>query len=753
MYIRQSLLLFAVENYPNYSFFIKILPMRQILLFVLLVCSGHVFAQKMPCASDEMTALMSRKYPPGMYVKPMSVAAKTTSSVDTAWYDVPVVVHIIHDYGSEYLSDDTIRKSFANWATIMLGANADTADVIDPFKPYVGNSRIRLHLATKDPAGNPTTGITRHQSYLTTLGDEQAKFGQWPTDKYINIWFVDLSAWATAYAYNPYGAASFPWYDGVLSIAAAVDTVKIIPHELGHYFSLAHVWGAVPIGTTCSASDTVDDTPPTMGHATTYCVPSALYDTACATGYMVHYTDMMGMDSVVDYPDTVNAQNIMDYTFCPRMFTKGQAHRMRMGLTSPIASRNNLYTPANLAATGALDPVPDMAPVPDFIVEQSTGPTTPTDKRNYFLSLGNPNSFRFRNTSWRDTIDAINWLFSGGAATPSSAAPVVSNQFSVPGWVTVTLTATSNAGTGTLERQQSVYVADTTPVGGVGYMQSFASAADIANWPMLNYYNNSFRWEFFTGAGKDDNTCIRFRSYDPSALATPPRIIGTATGDYDDIFTPAFNLNGVTGDLYVNFYTTGASTLSGISTFDPLTLDTLELYASVTGGASWTRLGLMDGYELQNNGLFATEFTPGSSAPWLSKSFAVPAAFRARNTYFRFRYRPGNSGNNVYLDNFSLSGVPAGTQEALLASRNAFAILPNPGQGVFRFVFHPGTLASVPCSIRDVAGRVVYHTQLVVTPGNLAQKEVDLNALAGGIYFVTLNVDGVPVTEKLVITQ
>ena len=115
------------------------------------------------------------------------------------------------------------------------------------FKKYIGNPEIRLRLATKDPSGNPTKGITRHHSYMTTMGSDGAKVGDWPNNKYLNIWFVnkfDAShSGAAAYSYYPSAAAGMPHFDGVIGVFSYINVQKTIPHEIGHSLNLSHPWG------------------------------------------------------------------------------------------------------------------------------------------------------------------------------------------------------------------------------------------------------------------------------------------------------------------------------------------------------------------------------------------------------------------------------------------------------------------------------------------------------------------------------
>ena len=498
--------------------------------FFLLLLAASGFAAsgnaQSPCATDGVYQRLKQQHPEiatfetqldaaiknGLQHVAFEKFAKTTSGPDTAIYDIPIVVHVIHDYGAEYLSDDDIYAAASYWATIYRGENSDTSDVIAPFKKYVGNPRIRLHLATIDPNGNPTKGITHHQSYLAYDASDQSKLDQWPPNSYINIWFINqftgAESGAAAYAYYPSAAAYMPYYDGVIGLYSYLNYDKAIPHEIGHVLNLKHPWGDTNQPGVSCGDDDVDDTPPTMGHMPTGCTAASLYDVTCATGYSKTYKNVSGLDSVVDYPDTTNSQNIMDYTYCQRMFTKGQVERMRLALTNSMAGRSNLYSAANLAKTGALAPMPDLAPIADFSIEKGYPFTV---DRAYFLCAGDGTQFTFKNRSWNDTITNVSWTLSNGATTPTSTSmTMVTSQFTTPGWVTVSLTATgNNTGSNTITNTQAVFVADNSTLA-PGAVQNFTTAADLAKWPIFNYYNNQFKWDWYSGAGYNDGACVRY---------------------------------------------------------------------------------------------------------------------------------------------------------------------------------------------------------------------------------------------------
>ncbi len=729
---------------------------------IAMLCAGKIAIAQQPCGTDKKYWELVQQNPKILeyekqfedqiianmqYRIPGALGKTTLSASDTTTFDVPIVIHVVHDYGTENLSDNDLYEAAQYWAIVFLAQNSDTAAVIPPFKKWIGNSRIRLHLATIDPNGKPTKGIVRHNHYLTTNADDGAKFEPWPNNKYINIWFVRTfgasATGAAAYAYYPASAAGMPFYDGVIGLSTYANYAKAIPHELGHVLNLQHVWGNTNSAGAACGDDHVDDTPPTTGHTPVGCVASALYDVACASGYLKHYTAAGGGDSVVDYPDTVNAQNIMDYTYCQEMFTKGQCVRMRTALTSTVAGRNNLITAANLASTGALAPMPDLPPVADYIMDRGTGGGFVSDTRSYFLTFNNTNGFVFRNASWNDTVTGVKWSFSNGATVPTSTSMTsVVNHFATPGWVTVTQIATSNAGSDTLVNTKAVYVADTTATHGVGYVQGF-DLANCSNWPMINFYNNRFKWEFFNGASFDgDGKCVRYRSFDTTNQQT-----GMALGDHDDFYTPAFNLTDIagSGNYFLNFFTSGCKRPGGG------TMDSLEIDASITGGTQWTRIGGVSGNTLANITATNAQFTPTLPSQWKARAINIPAAYRTGNVFFRFRYWPGDIGNNLYLDNFYIYPYPSEVMDQT-ADAGIFKIFPNPANSGCNIIFKTGNEGTAAITVKDITGRTIYTVSNHYNANGMAQETIGRDITqAAGIYFVTVVIDGASRTEKLVV--
>jgi hypothetical protein len=757
-----------------------------ILLSALAMITTAAVAQKVyPCNTDEYTRELIAKDPKIAQIQEAldkvlrGAISKTTSN--SAVYDfkqdsayaaitktklvIPVVVHIIHDFGADYVADTSIYTMIRNMNDVYQGKNADLVDVIPVFKPYIGVMNMEFRLAQRDPNGNPTNGITRRQSYLTNGGDDQAKFDQWAPDRYYNIWLIERigrgvsNGIVLAYATFPASAAGFPYNDGVIASAAYInDATHTIPHETGHYFNLQHPWNSSGKGAgEACGDDEVDDTPPTTGHFSI----CPLYDTLCANGYMKSYTyDSSGFPgtAIVDYPDTTNVQNIMDYSACTNMFTKQQILRMRNTLNNAVANRNNLYTASNLAITG-VDKVDangkfiktDILPVPDFSVEGSNG------NRTFYMCATGTNKFQFKNRSWRDTITAVNWEFDNGNATPPNSTDrtgIVQVGVTTPGWVTVKLTATgNNSGDSTITTQR-VYAADPNyKINPIGYFQEFSADVnnDIDKWPTFNYYNNPQKWQVTNSTGFYDKSCIAYSGYDLRAF--PANQVGSPGGDKDDFFTPLFDLSSQTGDLSLNFMYAGC-----YRTTDPkLMKDTLEISYSTDCGDTWKKLTQMTKGEISTVGSYGFPYQPTWDGEWKQKSIDIKTTLGGKEkAFFRFRFKSGadpvgfaGTGNNFYIDRINISPYPAGIN-TLLNNNKTITLAPNPTNGSSYVIIKGRVSSTAQIQVTDITGKIMYSVQQTLD-NQISRIEIPASAIAvKGMYMVHVINDNQVQTEKLV---
>lgn len=265
-------------------------------------------------------------------------------------YTIPVVVHIVYNTPEENLPDSVIFNQIASLNADYRRLNADTVNLRDTFQTIVGDSFIEFQLATTDPAGNPTNGITRTQTNVTSFLDiwsfsaEDVKstadggIDPWTQEDYLNIWVCDMSFNGTpfvlGYATPPDGLPHWPagstngMSDGVViqyqafggnnpnALDLGNGPIEVLgrtaSHEVGHYLGLRHIWADGG----CTEEDGIDDTPNA----------DAQSDQDCDTTKNTCTDNITGLG---DLPDMV--ENYMDYSAesCQNSFTKGQVDMMR----------------------------------------------------------------------------------------------------------------------------------------------------------------------------------------------------------------------------------------------------------------------------------------------------------------------------------------------------------------------------------------------------------------------------------------
>jgi hypothetical protein len=239
---------------------------------------------------------------------------------------IPVVVHVVYRKAAENISRAQIESQLDVLNEDFRKRNGDVSTVPSAFSGRAADARIQFELATLDPNGDPTDGITRTQTSVREFGlDDTVKFAShggisaWPADVYLNMWVCVLGGGYLGYAQFPGGP---PATDGVVvthtcfgntgTAEAPFDGGRTATHEVGHWLNLRHIWGDDFDG--CSGSDFVSDTPnqggPNFGEPT---FPTV----SCGNG--------PNGDLFMNYMDYVDDAAMV-------MFTAGQSSRMDAAL-------------------------------------------------------------------------------------------------------------------------------------------------------------------------------------------------------------------------------------------------------------------------------------------------------------------------------------------------------------------------------------------------------------------------------------
>jgi len=245
------------------------------------------------------------------------------------------VVHVVHKTAAQNISDAQIKSQIDVLTADFRKKNADVSSAPAAFAALTSDARIEFALASTDPSGNPTTGITRTPTAVNGFTDDDAVKSAatggadpWPSDKYLNIWVCQLAGGLLGYAQFPGGPAAT---DGVVILHSAFGTKgtaaapfnlgRTTTHEVGHWLNLRHIWG--DDGTGCSGSDFVADTPNQAGP--NFGTP-AFPQVTCGNG--------PNGDMFVNYMDYVDDAAMV-------MFSAGQVTRMQAtldGLRSAIGA-------------------------------------------------------------------------------------------------------------------------------------------------------------------------------------------------------------------------------------------------------------------------------------------------------------------------------------------------------------------------------------------------------------------------------
>lgn len=626
-------------------------------------------------------------------------------------YTIPVVVHIIHNGGVENITDAQVRSAFAR-------INEDFRRMPETKGWGAGpDFQVEFELATKDPNGNPTTGINRVQSPLTdhNLDTQQSTLKnliKWNQNKYFNIWIVkSINSNVLAYATFPQNGGNAN--DGVVctyycwGTTGAVDPSRALcrvpVHEIGHWLALFHPFqpssgssgctgsGTVPCG---SQGDRVCDTPP---------VAAANFGNPARTN---------SCQESGDRPD--RTRNYMDYVDDPYKdeFSAGQLVRSQLALENDI-SRRQLYSESNMQATGV---GPYRTPEANFVA-QNRYPCVNTPVQ--FVDWSNGYA-----TSW-------SWSFPGGTpATASVRNPSVT--YAAPGTYDVTLTVTNQTGTSTAFTK-TAYIVVTDQVVNFPFTEGFESGTFPPSGWRVHNPDASVTFVRLNSIGGFGNSTTSTRISQFTYRAYDQR---------DELITPPINLAGsVHPMLYFSMAYTRHSDLY---------TDTFEVYASEDCGASWNQVYRNGGATMiTNSGPQTSTFTPGAS-DWIVAN-ADLSAFAGKNNV-RVKFVSVNGyGNNLYLDDIEFREPWAVSNGSELVLDSKMFTSPNPFVDGFSLHVIAPAEETLEVSLMDITGRKIWSGGAFSVIAGKNELQLTPSGLAPGVYLVKVqNLKGVAQTLKVV---
>ncbi len=570
--------------------------------------------------------------------KNKSKTKKTGAFRTQATYQVPVVVHVIHNGEAigvgKNISEAQILSQIAVLNKDYQRLNSDASNTPAEFLPVAGIFDIEFVLAKRDPEGLPTTGIVRKQGTKTsyTINDnyELKSTSYWPAEDYLNLWVCNITDYlgyaqfpvsnlaglenssnnrltdGVVIAYQAFGSDD----DGAFNLEPDYNKGRTATHEIGHFFGLRHTWG--DDSGACSGTDYVNDTP-NQANSTTGC--PAHPSLSCTNNKMF--------------------QNYLDYTddVCMNIFTEGQVSRMQTVIENSPRRLSLLTSPA------LLDPVPvanDLG-IKEIITpalsECNTTFTPTIEIRNYGNNLI---------TSAQIQIEK-DGVFVETISPTLSLAPLASTTITF-----TNLSLTSGNHTVTFTILQTNGVSDGNPADNVVNQSTQIAFTQVTpfteafnstppNWIIQNP-DQKYTWQNANAANANpSNKAMKMAFYDYE----------DGEGEIDFLTTPVVDLSTKT----VAVLTFDVAYARFNSSNDGLRVLVLENCNSDLSQA--TEIYNKKGSTLSTTTGTTNDFTPTSAAQWRTETINLSAFIGQSNIQLVF-IGLNDYGNNLYLDNVGI---------------------------------------------------------------------------------------------------
>lgn len=632
-----------------------------------------------------------------------SSAAKTAAFQ----YTIPVVFHVLHTGGSENISDAACQAALAQVNADYARTGPDANTVAAPFQSLYINSDIKFMLATKDPNGNCTSGITHRYDTRTEWSSTNTSYSgiTWDPTKYLNIIVTKIIDNGQLIGYT--------WLPGTWPAGADADCIvydngflgglnaRSLSHEIGHWLNLPHTFGNTNDPGQVCGDDGIGDTPATMG---TYACPSSLTGNTC---------DVSGID---------NVENFMNYSSCPKNFTTDQTNVMRATLAANVSSRDNLWSPANLTATG-VNGTANCAPICEFL----------STNNNYTVCSGT--SLTMKDFSYNGVITSYSWSASNATIVNPTAA-ITGVSFPNSGTSIITLSVSNGQGSSVKSRTVTVLNGAT----GVpnNYGESFEVDGLPAGWSVTNPNNGTVTWEQTSLAAS-----MGSKSYYMNAIAA-------VANQYDYLNMPVIDVLNNPNNVFNFKY--------AFARYSSTNNDMLKIQASVNCGGTWQDIVVLSAATMASGsgGIDPIPYIPQAGHWKLYDVTSHPnwinlAPYASVMIRFAFVEDLGGVGfgNRLYLDEINF-GDPNGIKEQ--SSSTQLSVYPNPSKGDLKLKLKLDDDSEVSYKVYDVIGKLIYQSSSKnLSPGIHEISVTELNGIAKGVYQIRMKVNGSVIVKKVII--
>jgi PKD repeat protein len=611
---------------------------------------------------------------------------------------IPVVVHILYANSNQNLSDARVAEQITVLNEDFRRLNSDTSNTPSQYASIAADFEIKFCLASKDPNGNTTTGITRTQTSVSNIGNtnkyyQSSQGGQdiWDSDDYLNIWVCDLGGMVLGFTYPPGGPSSTdgvvvdPRYFGKTGATSPYNKGRTSTHEIGHWLNLEHVWGSQG---GCNNDDGVSDTP--IQSQENYGCPSS--KSSCGTDDMF--------------------MNYMDYVddACMNLFTEGQKTRVWAAINT---SRSSLANSQGCSGQSSSNITADFTANTTNI--NIGGSVNFTDQTS-----GNP-------SSW-------SWNFGNGSTSTLQNPSGIT--YNTAGIYSVSLTTSNGTNSDTKTKTNYIKVNDT---GGNGSSSNCDTISNLgANDSIVVYMSDN--WGAVSGHNGygDISKAEKF-----SAPTSSNNILTSAYF----MFAHAVG----TGNIKITAWDSGTNSPSSSLTSETVSIPSISYDVN---NQSFTETVFSSPVTISSDYYVGFELTyqAGDTVYLFTNTEASNTTNSGWEQWSDGTWHPYDDagGWKIKLAHviYPVLCSPAEGIEHFEGGLSS-NIFPNPTTGEV-FLLTTNTFNEVKVRINNAIGQLVY-SKILKTPGGQSPTLLDLKGMTDGIYFIEVFNKDIIETHKLVL--
>ncbi|MBL0078972.1 MAG: T9SS type A sorting domain-containing protein [Bacteroidetes bacterium] len=604
---------------------------------------------------------------------------------------IPVVFHVIYKTADQNISNQRIAEQIDILNKDFARLNADASNTPSRFQSIASGIKIKFCLANRDPNGNPTTGIERKLTTLTSFSPNDSKMkltsdgglDGWNRNKYLNLWTCNITGGILGFATFPGGTASL---DGVVLLYSTVGNGTLSPynkgrtatHEVGHWMGLYHIWSSIADdqctnqNSQCTDSDNIGDTPNQCG--ATYGCPSGIQTDFCnntANGIMY-----------MNYMDYVNDN-------CMNMFTVGQIAKVQSILNT---SRSAILTSDGCSGSNVV--IIDAQPLQILAPTGASCLTTFTPSVK-FRNNGNGNitalQFTFGTVG---SSDSLTFIYNGTLAPGATINLTSSNVFTRPAGSYTFFARVRNVNGANDNNLANNYLTGPFTVGNastaaIPFFDGFESNNFPVNYTLIPS-NADSTWKV-TNTAKKTGTYSLFINYFDYQVK----------GAKDEFILPSFNLSSINNPILVFDRAYAQYTFPGSGTIS----DTLEVWVENGCGTGFQRVYRKFGNTLDTDTATRSFFKPTFARQWESDTINL-SAYAGSLVNIKFR-GINRYANNLYLENINVKANPTTGIKQNTLNENRFTVFPNPNTGKFNVQYIGEEATQIELKLYDLAGKSI----------------------------------------------